>query len=163
MPNCLLCVVRHETLQLGFRLLVIEIGLSRAPKDGGKFRPGVGRVHVDDPHRLDAGARWLDREEARALASVHAPPEFLFGGQAATGNDREDGFPGIDDPNVCWTWAICFSAAASSQNDQGSMNFASKTAPFPSTSGLPLLQVIVNWDSRFVRASDSAHLALSRR
>jgi hypothetical protein len=30
-------------------------------------------------------------------------------------------------------WAKCFSAAASSENDHGSMNFASKTAPEPST------------------------------
>jgi len=30
-------------------------------------------------------------------------------------------------------WAKCFSAAASSENDHGSMNFASKTASGPST------------------------------
>src|SRR6516162_446632 len=34
---------------------------------------------------------------------------------------------------LCWTWAICFLAATSSENDQGSMNLASKTAPVPST------------------------------
>src|SRR5215831_11114908 len=34
---------------------------------------------------------------------------------------------------LCWTWAICFSAAASSEKDQGSMNLASKIAPVPST------------------------------
>ena len=34
---------------------------------------------------------------------------------------------------LCWTCAMCFSAAASSENDQGSMNLASKTAPLPST------------------------------
>src|SRR5271169_5876108 len=34
---------------------------------------------------------------------------------------------------LCWTWAICFSAAASSENDHGSMNLASKTAPLPAT------------------------------
>src|SRR5215472_416264 len=34
---------------------------------------------------------------------------------------------------LCWTWAIYFSAAASSEKDQGSMNLASKTAPIPST------------------------------
>src|SRR6266571_8296487 len=34
---------------------------------------------------------------------------------------------------LCWTWAIYFSAAASSENDQGSMNLASNTAPVPST------------------------------
>src|SRR6516225_10136379 len=34
---------------------------------------------------------------------------------------------------LCWSWAIYFSPAASSENDQGSMNFASKTASTPST------------------------------
>jgi hypothetical protein len=33
----------------------------------------------------------------------------------------------------CWTWAMRFSAAASSENDQGSMNSASNTVPVPST------------------------------
>ena len=30
---------------------------------------------------------------------------------------------------LCWSWAMYFSAAASSENDQGSMNLASNTAP----------------------------------
>src|SRR5881397_2726170 len=34
---------------------------------------------------------------------------------------------------LCWTWAMYFSAAASSENDQGSMNLASNTASVPST------------------------------
>src|ERR1700676_5483104 len=34
---------------------------------------------------------------------------------------------------LCWSCAICFSAAASSENDQGSMNLASNTAPVPAT------------------------------
>src|SRR5262245_28324069 len=34
---------------------------------------------------------------------------------------------------LCWTWAMYFSAAPSSENDQGSMNLASNTAATPST------------------------------
>ena len=34
---------------------------------------------------------------------------------------------------LCCSWAMCFSAAASSENVQGSMNLASNTAPVPST------------------------------
>src|SRR5262245_42452975 len=34
---------------------------------------------------------------------------------------------------LCWTWAIYFAAAASSENDHGSMNLDSKTAPVAST------------------------------
>src|ERR1700745_2276685 len=33
----------------------------------------------------------------------------------------------------CWTWAWCFSAAPSSENDQGSMNLATNTAPWAAT------------------------------
>src|SRR5436853_6943910 len=34
---------------------------------------------------------------------------------------------------LCWTCAMYFSAAASSENDQGSINLASNTASVPST------------------------------
>jgi hypothetical protein len=34
---------------------------------------------------------------------------------------------------LCWSWAMYFSAAASSEKDHGSMNLASKTASLPST------------------------------
>ena len=34
---------------------------------------------------------------------------------------------------LCWSWAKYFSAAASSENDHGSMNLDSKTASVPST------------------------------
>src|SRR5215472_5749946 len=34
---------------------------------------------------------------------------------------------------LCWSWAMYFSAAASSENDHGSMNLASNTASVPST------------------------------
>ena len=36
-------------------------------------------------------------------------------------------------PMLCWSCAIHFSAAACSENDQGSMNLAPKTAPVAST------------------------------
>ena len=34
---------------------------------------------------------------------------------------------------LCWTWAMYFTAAASSENDHGSMNLASNPASVPST------------------------------
>src|SRR6266446_3778783 len=45
---------------------------------------------------------------------------------------------------LCWTWAMYFSAAASSENDHGSMNLASNTASTPSTipSRVALIQEI---------------------
>src|SRR4051812_40826235 len=78
MPNRLPGVLRHQAFELDLCILMLEIGVSGAPKCTGEFRPGVGRAHVDDPHRLDAGARWFGAEEARGLAAFYAPPEFLF-------------------------------------------------------------------------------------
>ena len=34
---------------------------------------------------------------------------------------------------LCWSWAMYFSTAPSSEKYQGSMNLASKTAPVPAT------------------------------
>jgi hypothetical protein len=43
---------------------------------------------------------------------------------ATSRDDRERCRAGIDDI-LCWSWAMCLAAAASSENDQGSMNLAS--------------------------------------
>jgi hypothetical protein len=55
---------------------MLQVGIFRSPKHRGKFRPGVGRAHVHDPHRLDTSAWRLDPKEARGLAALHAAPEF---------------------------------------------------------------------------------------
>ncbi len=81
MPDRLLGVIRHEAFELCLGVLMLEVGLSGAAKDVGEFRPGIGRAHVHDPHRLDASSRGFDAEEARGLAALHAAPEFLFRGQ----------------------------------------------------------------------------------
>src|SRR4249920_3683088 len=46
---------------------------------------------------------------------------------------------------LCWSWAMCFSAAASSENDQGSMNLASNTAPLPAT--MPSRVAPIHWST----------------
>jgi hypothetical protein len=81
MADRLLGILRHETFELGLGLLMLEVSLSGAAKDVGEFRPCIRRAHIHDPHRLNAGPRWLDAEEARGLAALHAAPEFLFGRQ----------------------------------------------------------------------------------
>src|SRR5215813_8883986 len=78
MPDRLLGVLWHEALELRLGVLMLEMGLACAPKYAGEFGPGIGRIHVDDPHRLNASSRWLDAEDARALAALDAAPEFLF-------------------------------------------------------------------------------------
>src|ERR1700736_1775688 len=81
MPDRFLGVLGHEGLELGLCPFVVEEGAARIAEQGRKLRPGVGRAHVDNADRLDAGARRLDPKEARGLATLHAAPEFLFSRQ----------------------------------------------------------------------------------
>ena len=69
-------------------------------------------------------------------SSIHLPPPLMI-------ESTDFWVPATS--MLCWSWAICFSAAASSENDQGSMNFASKTAPvsFTSPSSVAAIQGIV--------------------
>src|SRR5277367_2551167 len=53
------------------------------------------------------------------VISIHLPPPVMIERTA----DRA-----LVTHMLCCSWAMCFSAAASSENDQGSMNFASNTA-----------------------------------
>ena len=56
--------------------------------------------------------------------STHLPPPVMIESAAALA---------LVTHMLCWSWAMCFSAAASSENDHGSMNLASNTAPLPAT------------------------------
>src|SRR5947199_6668759 len=58
------------------------------------------------------------------VISTHLPPPVITE-SAAT---RE-----LVTHMLCWSCGMYFSAATSSENDQGSMNFASNTAPVSST------------------------------
>src|SRR5215212_4786580 len=101
-------------------------------------------------HRFDASPGRLDAEEARGLAGLDAAPELLLGGEQKVLIERV----GVDldlDPlapacmmertellertthMLCWSCAMCFSAAPSSEKAQGSMNLASNTASVLST------------------------------
>src|SRR4051794_33383496 len=59
MPDCFLGVLRHQSLELVLGPLMIEEGVAGGPEQSGKLRPGVGRAHVDDADRLNAGTRRL--------------------------------------------------------------------------------------------------------
>src|SRR6266511_6123519 len=117
MPDRLLGVLWHEALELGLGILMLEVSLARASKHAREFRPGIVCAHIDDPQRLNASSRWLDAEEARALAVLDAAPEFLLRRQkevlierigwyldldplAAAGDNREHCGGGIGDPHV---------------------------------------------------------------
>src|SRR5204863_1405490 len=96
------------------------------------------------------GARRLDEEQARHVAlstqrqtlrsavirrcwysasagrvsSTHLPPPVMIESTASLA---------LVTHILCCSCAMCFSAAASSEKDQGSMNLASNTAPVPPT------------------------------
>src|SRR5438477_12004190 len=72
------------------------------------------------------------------LRSIHLPPPLMM--------DSTDLLTPATSM-LGWSWAICFSAAASSENDHGSMNLASKQAPFSLTkpSSVAAIQRIVRW------------------
>src|SRR5262249_38198297 len=75
----LLGVLRHQGLQLGFGILMLEVSLARAPEHAREFRPSIGCAHVDDPHRFDPRAGRLDSKQARGRAILNAAPKFFFG------------------------------------------------------------------------------------
>src|SRR6516165_3010373 len=58
------------------------------------------------------------------VISTHLPPPVMI--------DRTEVLKWVTHM-LCWSWAMYFSAAASSENDHGSMNLDSKTAPVAST------------------------------
>ena len=125
---------------------MLRIGLARTSKEACELRPGIRCAHVDDADGLNPWPRRLNPEQARRFACLHAAPELLFGRQkqvlveriggegdlhpfAAAGDYRKHRRSALVTHMLCCSCGIYFSAAASSEKAQGSMNLASKTAP----------------------------------
>src|SRR6202167_3525968 len=81
MADRLMRVLRYQLFEFGLGLFVLGMGRLGASKNPSEFRPRIRGRHVDDPYRIDPGFRWLQAEQARALAILHAPPELPFRGQ----------------------------------------------------------------------------------
>ncbi len=180
MADRLLGVLGHQPLELDLGPLVLEEGGAGRAEHAGEFRPGIGRAHVDDPDRFDPWSRRLDAEQARGLAILDAAPEFLLRGQeqvlieriggyrdldpfAAAGDDREHRQLGIGDPHVVLQLGHVFFGRPSSENDHGSMNLASNTAPVASTmpSRVAAIQRTTGcFTRRWTRGEDLAGVAL---
>jgi hypothetical protein len=80
---------------------------------------------TDDAEDLARGNVEFDAgERLRSARSVADPPPVMIESTTSLA---------LVTHMLCWSWAMCFSAAASSENDHGSMNFASNTALVPST------------------------------
>src|SRR5262249_42824428 len=95
-PGCLLGVFRHQSFELGLSVFVLEVGLSRAPKDAGEFGPRVRRAHVHDPHGFDPGPWWFGAEKPRGFATLDAAPEVPFRRQKEVLVERIGWSPDLD-------------------------------------------------------------------
>ena len=113
----LLGIFGHHSLQLCFGSLMLQKGLPGAPKETGKFSPGVRAAHINDPNRFDPGFGRFNSKQARGLAALDAAPELSLcsddkvlverigmGGDldpsAAAGNDRQDRGPPRYHPHI---------------------------------------------------------------
>jgi hypothetical protein len=69
--------------------------------------------------------------------STHLPPPVMIDNAA---------FLALVTHMLCWSWAMCFSAAASSENDHGSMNLAStiESAKDACTAAAAIMQACAN-------------------
>src|SRR5260370_19163572 len=81
MADRFLSVLGHKGLELRLGILMLEVSLARAPKHARQFCPGIGCAHVDDPHRFDPRAGWLEPEQSRGLAALNAAPQFFLARQ----------------------------------------------------------------------------------
>ena len=74
--DCLLGIFWHQGFQLRLGSLVLLKDLPRISKQTRKLRPGIGRAHIDDPHRLDPWPRRFNPEQPRWLAAQNHVPEL---------------------------------------------------------------------------------------
>ena len=162
MPDRLLDVLWHEAFELRLGVLMLEVGLACAPKHTGEFGPGIWHSYRRSaPPRCGRGG---STPKTRGRSPLSTQRQNFFSAVkrkvlieqigwyldldplAAAGDNREHRGGGMTHM-LCWSWAMCFSAAASSENDHGSMNLASNTAPVPSTmpSSVAAIQRSTGW------------------
>src|SRR6516225_102129 len=148
-PNGLSGIVGHQGFELSLGPFVVEKGTPGVAEERSELGPGIRRAHIDDADGLDARSRRLGIDEMGRFPGLDAAPELLFRRDQDAEIERIHGECDLDPlpPPVmiestavlkwvthmlCWSWAIYFSTAASSENDHGSMNLASNTASVPS-------------------------------
>src|SRR6516165_3113730 len=101
----------------------MRIASTRARGGSALIRWGTSPVWTQRQNFFSAETRTLRYSGSIGIAiSTHFPPPVMI--------DRTAERTCVTHM-LCWTWAIYFSAAASSENDHGSMNLASNTASTP--------------------------------
>ena len=78
MADRLLGILGHQTLQFRFGLFMFEVRRPGPREHRSKLRPGIGRAHVDNADRLDAGFGRFDPEQTRRLAALDTAPELAL-------------------------------------------------------------------------------------
>ena len=169
MPDRLLGIFGHEPLEFGLGILVLQKGRAGL----ARRRPANSAQELDELMSTTRTASMRARggssqEQARRLAALNAAPELFLGCEqevlverisrdgdldpfAAARDDREHRGRGVRHPHVVLKLRQCiFAAAASSENDHGSMNLDSKTAPVPSTipSSVAAINRTTGWFTR---------------
>ena len=149
-PDRLFGIFRHNFLSSAFGGLMLDdkpLGVRQRPT---RIRPRSWTVLISTMRTASMTGRGRSTPKRRGGRRSKRTPEFLLRGQQEMlveriGRDRISTHlppPVITESAaslelvthmLCWSWGMCFSAAAFSENDQGSMNLASKTAPLPAT------------------------------
>src|ERR1700722_13280402 len=79
-PDRLLGILRHQTLQFRLGLFVFEMRRTGPRESSRKLRPCIRRAHVDNADCLDAWLWRLDPEQPRRLSAFDAAPELALRG-----------------------------------------------------------------------------------
>ena len=141
-------ILRDQLFQLRLGTFMLEWAGGSADSVRANSAQAL-EVLISTLRTASTGSRRFHPKQPGRLAALDASPEFLLGRQQQVlverigrpsfrpscrpGDDRQRRRPGCATHILCCSCAICFSAAASSENIQGSMNFASNMAPPGST------------------------------
>jgi hypothetical protein len=140
MPDRLFSVFRNKRLELRLCPLVLQKGITGAPKQRRELGPGVRRAHIDNTDSLDTRARRLGINEMGSVARLHAAPELLFRGDEDTQIERVHGDSDFD-PLAPSGYAICRDFRVGSTGGFNSLqqNPSATNGGFPNAYPAPLL------------------------
>jgi hypothetical protein len=140
-------VLRYQLFNVGFGALMFLVCQTGPAVCRGELRPAVEALISTLRTASSRGFGGLTPQHSRGRTSpLTTDGQSLFSGReeqvlvrGSAGTRTSNHFPPpvIDRtadralaPHIlCWSWAVCFSVAPSSENVQGSINLASSTAP----------------------------------
>src|ERR1700679_2193530 len=78
MPDRLLGILGHQTLEFSLGLLMFEMSRPCLRKDRGELAPRIGRVHIDNTDGLDLRLWRIDAKQLWWLTVLDTAPELPF-------------------------------------------------------------------------------------